>query len=211
MAAFPQLHTVAVKVPLESTGSNPSSSLSDLSEPVAGSRSSILLSCTLFTPQPLSHLIIVQNGSRAVLPDGTGACHLRPGALHLGLGEPTNELQRSLLVPLTCRPIQFSPTLVDRLSHPPSEKPKSTDEVVRQRLAAEAAHIRQQEAEILEKISAALEKENLDKEKPGMSSEVLGRDIEEVREKVQRMRNERSSRENEEVRRAKEGVVKCYL
>jgi altered-inheritance-of-mitochondria protein 13 len=80
---------------------------------------------------------------------------------------------------LTCRPIQFSPSLVDRLSHPPSEKPKSTDEVVRQRLAAEAAHIRQQEAEILEKISAALEKENLDKEKPGMSSEVLGRDIEE--------------------------------
>ncbi|GFZ48634.1 hypothetical protein JCM24511_06383 [Saitozyma sp. JCM 24511] len=107
--------------------------------------------------------------------------------------------------------VSFSPTLVDRLSHPPSEKPKSTDEVVRQRLAAEAAHIRQQEAEILEKISAALEKENLDKEKPGMSSEVLGRDIEEVREKVQRMRNERSSRENEEVRRAKEGVVKCYL
>lgn len=111
---------------------------------------------------------------------------------------------------------QFSPSLVSRLSSPAPDadagkKPaSSTDEIVRRRLAAEAEHIRAQEAEILNKISAALEKENLDKEKPGMSSEVLGRDIEEVREKVERMKKERESKEGEGVRRARQGVVECY-
>jgi altered-inheritance-of-mitochondria protein 13 len=81
---------------------------------------------------------------------------------------------------------------------------------VRRRLAAESAHIRQQEKEILSKISAALEKENMDKEKPGMSSEVLGRDIEEVREKVQKMAKERGEKEGAGVRKAKEGVISCY-
>lgn len=91
-----------------------------------------------------------------------------------------------------------------------SSPSSSTDDIVRRRLAAEAAHIRQQEAEILSKISAALEKENLDKEKPGMSSEVLGRDIEGVREKVARMKRERNEKEGEGVTKAKEEVVRCY-
>lgn len=110
---------------------------------------------------------------------------------------------------------QFSPSLIDRLSSPSSKSSSpaenSTDEIVRRRLAAESAHIRKQEADILAAISAALEKENMDKEKPGMSSEILGRDIEEVREKVERMKKERTEKEGEGVRKAKEGVVKCYL
>ena len=110
---------------------------------------------------------------------------------------------------------QFSPSLINRLaSPPPASSPSqgdSTDDIIRRRLAAESAHIRQQEADILKQISAALEKENLDKEKPGMSSEVLGRDIEEVREKVERMRKERSEKETQGVRSAREGVRRCYL
>lgn len=108
---------------------------------------------------------------------------------------------------------QFSPSLISRLSSPPDPSAKSTkpDDVVRRRLAAESAHLRAEEAEILSTISAALEKENLDREKPGMSSEVLGRDIEEVREKVERMGSERRAKESEGVRGAKEGVVRCYL
>lgn len=108
---------------------------------------------------------------------------------------------------------QFSPSLISRLSSPP-DKPNTSntpDDIVRRRLAAESAHLRSQEAEILSSISAALEKENLDREKPGMSSEVLGRDIEEVREKVERMGSGRREKESEGVRRAKEGVVRCYL
>lgn len=112
---------------------------------------------------------------------------------------------------------QFSPTLINRLSSPASssssgteDKPSSTDEIVRRRLAAESAHLRTQEAEILQAISAALEKENLDKEKPGMSSEVLGRDIEEVREKIERMKRDRLGNAGQGVQSAKEGVRKCY-
>ncbi|KAI9633969.1 uncharacterized protein MKK02DRAFT_38640 [Dioszegia hungarica] len=120
--------------------------------------------------------------------------------------------------------VQFSPSLIDRLSSAapsPDKSAKSsssvsgsssssTDDIVRRRLAAESAHIRQQESEILSKISAALEKENMDKEKPRMSSQVLSRDIEEVREKVGRMKREREQKEGEGVRKAKEGVVACY-
>lgn len=119
------------------------------------------------------------------------------------------------MVLTTVRLSQISPSLVDRLLHPadtPDSKTShaSTDDIVRKRLAAESAHLRTQEAEILSAISAALEKENLDKEKPGMSSEVLGRDIEEVREKVERMKQERESKEGEGVKRAKQAVVQCY-
>ncbi|ODO05699.1 hypothetical protein I350_04759 [Cryptococcus amylolentus CBS 6273] len=108
--------------------------------------------------------------------------------------------------------VQFSPSLISRLSspHEPTNPHANTDEVVRRRLAAESAHLRSQEAEILKSISAALEKENLDKEKPGMSSEVLGKDIEEIREKVERIR-ERKTKEGVAVKSARESVEKCYL
>jgi len=111
--------------------------------------------------------------------------------------------------------LQFSPTLINRLSNPSSKsddksKPSSTDEIVRRRLAAESEHLRTQEAEILRDISSALEKENLDKEKPGMSSEVLGRDIEEVREKIERMKSDRLGQVGKGVQSAQEGVRKCY-
>jgi altered-inheritance-of-mitochondria protein 13 len=111
---------------------------------------------------------------------------------------------------------QFSPTLIDRLSSPSSkssstnDKPSSTDDIVRRRLAAESAHLRTQEAEILQAISSALEKENLDKEKPGMSSEVLGRDIEEVREKIERMKKDRLGDVGKGVQGAQDKVRKCY-
>ncbi|KAK4687928.1 MICOS complex subunit MIC19, partial [Tremellales sp. Uapishka_1] len=109
--------------------------------------------------------------------------------------------------------VQFSPSLLDRLSSPstPSKPSSSNDDIIRKRLAAESAHLRSEEAAILSSISAALEKENLDKEKPGMSSEVLGRDIEEVREKVERMTRARKEKEGEGVRSSKSSVVKCYL
>ena len=107
--------------------------------------------------------------------------------------------------------VEFSPSLISRLANPSSgDKPTSTDEIVRQRLAAESAALRQKEAEILSSISAALEKENLDKEKPGMTSEVLGRDIEEVREKIERMAQDKKYKENPALVQAKEGVVLCY-
>lgn len=115
---------------------------------------------------------------------------------------------------------QFSPSLIDRLSSPApsssssssSSSNNSTDDIIRRRLAAESAHIRKQEADILAAISAALEKENITKEKqnPGISSNVLGRDIEQVREKVERMKKERNEKEGEGVRKAKEQVVRCY-
>ncbi|KAK8853144.1 hypothetical protein IAR55_003845 [Kwoniella newhampshirensis] len=114
--------------------------------------------------------------------------------------------------------VQFSPSLIDRLSSPThsssspsSSSSASSDDIVKRRLAAESAHLRSQEAEILSKISAALEKENLDKEKPGMSSEVLGRDIEEIREKVERIKERKAGKDKGEVRKAREGVEKCYL
>jgi len=164
-----------------------------------------VVNTTLLLAIPLD---ILQNGRRTVFAEPRSG-HLRSGAIDIRPG--TLELRASLIF-LSC---QFSPSLVSRLSSPApdaeSTKPTtSTDEIVRRRLAAEAEHIRAQEAEILNKISAALEKENLDKEKPGMSSEVLGRDIEEVREKVERMKKERESKEGEGVRRARQGVVECY-
>ncbi|KAK1921969.1 hypothetical protein DB88DRAFT_496731 [Papiliotrema laurentii] len=132
----------------------------------------------------------------------------------MGAGQSTQAGDQVISAPEPSTSVQFSPSLVSRLSSPATEqsteKHSSTDEIVRRRLAAESAHIRAQEAEILQSISAALEKENLDREKPGMSSEVLGRDIEEVREKVERMRKERAAREGEGVQRAREGVVRCY-
>ncbi|WVO12535.1 hypothetical protein L204_100135 [Cryptococcus depauperatus] len=102
---------------------------------------------------------------------------------------------------------QFSPALIDSLSsrHEPVPPSSSADDIIRRRLAAEAAHIRSQEAEILHSISAALEKENLDKDKAGLNSDVLGRDIEEIREKIERIR-ENKNREEEGVRLAREGV-----
>jgi altered-inheritance-of-mitochondria protein 13 len=111
--------------------------------------------------------------------------------------------------------LQFSPTLINRLSSPSSKsddssKPSSNDDIVRRRLATESAHLRTQEAEILQAISSALEKENLDKEKPGMSSEVLGRDIEEVREKIERIKRDRLGDVGKGVQSAQEGVRKCY-
>ncbi|WVQ90889.1 hypothetical protein IAS59_004675 [Cryptococcus gattii] len=108
--------------------------------------------------------------------------------------------------------VQFSPALISRLSspHEPAPPTSSTDDIVRRRLAAESAHLRSQEAEILHSISAALEKENLDRERPGMSSHVLGRDIDEIREKVERMR-EKKNNESEGVRLARQGVEQCYL
>ncbi len=86
----------------------------------------------------------------------------------------------------------------------------STDDLVRQRLAAESAALRQKEAEILGSISAALEKENLDREKPGMSSEVLGNDIEAVREKIERMAQDKKNLETPELAAARASVVACY-
>ncbi|OWZ35969.1 hypothetical protein C361_05289 [Cryptococcus neoformans Tu259-1] len=108
--------------------------------------------------------------------------------------------------------VQFSPALISRLAspHEPTAPTSNTDDVVRRRLAAESAHLRAQEADILKSISAALEKENLDREKPGMSSEVLGRDIDEIREKVERMKEKRN-KEGEGVKRARQGVEHCYL
>nr|ODN99939.1 hypothetical protein L204_02384 [Cryptococcus depauperatus CBS 7855] len=108
--------------------------------------------------------------------------------------------------------VQFSPALIDSLSsrHEPVPPSSSADDIIRRRLAAEAAHIRSQEAEILHSISAALEKENLDKDKAGLNSDVLGRDIEEIREKIERIR-ENKNREEEGVRLAREGVKQCYL
>lgn len=112
---------------------------------------------------------------------------------------------------------QFSPTLIDRLSHPSSKSasksndtPSSNDDIIRRRLAAESAHLRTQETEILQAISSALEKENLDKEKPGMSSEVLGRDIEEVREKIERIKRDRLGDVGKGVEGAQANVIKCY-
>ncbi|WVQ84307.1 hypothetical protein IAT38_006459 [Cryptococcus sp. DSM 104549] len=123
-----------------------------------------------------------------------------------------NAHEQVVTAPEPSTSVQFSPTLISRLSspHEPAPASSSTDEVVRRRLAAESAHLRAQEAEILKSISAALEKENLDKEKPGMSSEVLGRDIEEIKEKVERMKEKRT-KEGEAVRAARESVEKCYL
>lgn len=108
--------------------------------------------------------------------------------------------------------VQFSPALISRLSspHAPAPPTSTTDDIVRRRLAAESAHLRSQEAEILHSISAALEKENLDREKPGMSAQVLGRDIDEIREKVERMKEKRNN-EGEGVRLARQGVEQCYL
>lgn len=110
--------------------------------------------------------------------------------------------------------LQFSPTLIQRLANPgafaQAATASSTDELVRQKLAAESAALRQKEAEILSSISSALEKENLDRDK-GLSSEVLGRDIEEVREKVERIVEDKKTRLDNGVVRAKEGVVACYL
>ncbi|KIR98410.1 hypothetical protein L804_03981 [Cryptococcus deuterogattii 2001/935-1] len=108
--------------------------------------------------------------------------------------------------------VQFSPALISRLSspHEPVAPSSNTDDIVRRRLAAESAHLRSQEAEILHSISAALEKENLDREKPGMSSQVLGRDIEEIREKVERMK-EKKNNESEGVKLARQSVEQCYL
>ncbi|KIR62437.1 hypothetical protein I314_03379, partial [Cryptococcus bacillisporus CA1873] len=106
----------------------------------------------------------------------------------------------------------FSPALISRLSspHDPAPPTSSTDDIVRRRLAAESAHLRSQEAEILHSISAALEKENLDREKPGMSSQVLGRDIDEIREKVERIK-EKKNNESEGVKLARQSVEQCYL
>ncbi|KAL1412199.1 hypothetical protein Q8F55_003209 [Vanrija albida] len=110
--------------------------------------------------------------------------------------------------------VEFSPTLIQRLANPGAypapATAQSTDELVRQKLAAESAALRSKEAEILSSISSALEKENLDREK-GLSSEVLGRDIEEVREKVERIVEDRKNRQGAGVVAAKEGVVACYL
>lgn len=146
-----------------------------------------------------------------------GAGQSTPGAAQeqvISAPEPSTSVQvsRSHSLFAVIANSQFSPSLVSRLSSPaePINAQASTDDIVRRRLAAESAHIRAQEAEILQKISAALEKENLDKEKPGMSSEVLGRDIEEVREKVERMRKEREQKEGPEVTAAREGVIRCY-
>jgi altered-inheritance-of-mitochondria protein 13 len=106
--------------------------------------------------------------------------------------------------------------LIDRLSSPKSssskssDAPSSNDDIVRRRLAAESAHLRTQETEILQAISSALEKENLDKEKPGMSSEVLGRDIEEVREKIERIKRDRMGDVGKGVEGAQANVRKCY-
>ncbi|KAL7418509.1 hypothetical protein Q5752_006967 [Cryptotrichosporon argae] len=112
--------------------------------------------------------------------------------------------------------VEFAPSLISRLASPASPAPSttSTDDVVRQRLASEAAHIRQQEAEILSSISAALEKDNLDKEQgaaAGLSSDRLGRDIDDVREKVERLRREREGKESARIREAKDEVTRCYL
>ncbi|OCF38167.1 hypothetical protein I317_01465 [Kwoniella heveanensis CBS 569] len=131
----------------------------------------------------------------------------------MGAAQSSQNVQEQVIsAPEPSTSVQFSPSLISRLSSPHEETSPhaSADEVVRRRLAAESAHLRSQEAEILSSISAALEKENLDKEKPGMSSEVLGRDIEEVREKVERLK-ERRAREGEGVKAAREGVEKCYL
>ncbi|GMK55542.1 hypothetical protein CspeluHIS016_0205980 [Cutaneotrichosporon spelunceum] len=105
--------------------------------------------------------------------------------------------------------VEFAPSLLQRLMTPRSAAP-STDDLVRERLAAESAALRQKEAEILGSISAALEKENLDREKPGMSSEVLGHDIEAVREKIERMEKDKKNLETPELARARAEVVACY-
>ncbi|WRT70296.1 uncharacterized protein IL334_007294 [Kwoniella shivajii] len=131
----------------------------------------------------------------------------------MGAAQSSQNVQEQVITPSEPgTSVQFSPSLISRLSSPsePSSKNASADDIVRRRLAAESAHLRSQEAEILSSISAALEKENLDKEKPGMSSEVLGRDIEEVREKVERLK-ERRLRENQGVKKAREQVESCYL
>ncbi|EIW72243.1 hypothetical protein TREMEDRAFT_70657 [Tremella mesenterica DSM 1558] len=130
----------------------------------------------------------------------------------MGASQSAPTTQEHVVSPEPSTSVQFSPSLISRLSNPPSDTSSNNPEdVVRRRLAAESAHIRQQEAEILQSINAALEKENLDREKPGMSSEVLGRDIEEVREKVERMKKEKAAREGEGVRSARESVRRCYL
>ncbi|BEI92927.1 uncharacterized protein CcaverHIS019_0505550 [Cutaneotrichosporon cavernicola] len=105
--------------------------------------------------------------------------------------------------------VEFSPSLLQRLMAPRAAAP-STDDLVRQRLAAESAALRQKEAEILGSISAALEKENLDRDKPGTSSEVLGNDIEAVREKIARMAQDKKNLETPELAAARAGVVACY-
>ncbi|EAL19238.1 hypothetical protein CNBH3370 [Cryptococcus deneoformans B-3501A] len=106
--------------------------------------------------------------------------------------------------------VQFSPALISRLSTPHEPTPTSTtDDVVRRRLAAESAHLRAQEADILSAISAALEKENLDREKPGMSAHVLGSDIDHIREKIERMKDKRN-KEGDGVKLARQGVETCY-
>ncbi|WVO21145.1 uncharacterized protein IAS62_002451 [Cryptococcus decagattii] len=90
--------------------------------------------------------------------------------------------------------VQFSPALISRLSspHEPPPPTSSTDDIVRRRLAAESAHLRSQEAEILHSISAALEKENLDREKP---------------ERI----NHKKNNESQGIKLARQSVEQCYL
>ncbi|WVW86092.1 hypothetical protein I302_108131 [Kwoniella bestiolae CBS 10118] len=132
----------------------------------------------------------------------------------MGAAQSSQNVQEQVITPSEPgTSVQFSPSLISRLSSPSdpsSSSSNSPDDIVRRRLAAESANLRSQEAEILSKINAALEKENLDREKPGMSSEVLGKDIEQVREKVERLREKRLNT-SRGVREAREGVEKCYL
>ncbi|WVQ67097.1 uncharacterized protein L199_005291 [Kwoniella botswanensis] len=132
----------------------------------------------------------------------------------MGAAQSSQNVQEQVITPSEPgTSVQFSPSLISRLSSPSdssSSSSNSADDIVRRRLAAESANLRSQEAEILSKINAALEKENLDKEKPGMSSEVLGKDIEQIREKVERLK-EKKLNTSKGVREAREQVEKCYL
>ncbi|WWC64656.1 uncharacterized protein I303_107267 [Kwoniella dejecticola CBS 10117] len=134
----------------------------------------------------------------------------------MGAAQSSQNVQDQVILPSEpSTSVEFSPSLISRLSSPSSAGSSKTggdspDDIIRRRLHVEAENLRAKEAEILNKISSELEKENLDKEKPGMSSEILGKDIEQIREKVQRLRENRVN-EGKGVTEARKEVVGCYL
>ncbi|WWC91635.1 uncharacterized protein L201_006581 [Kwoniella dendrophila CBS 6074] len=136
----------------------------------------------------------------------------------MGAAQSSQNVQEQIITPSEPgTSVQFSPSLISRLSSPASNESStsnnsnSADEIVRRRLQVESENLRSQEKEILEKISNELEKENLNKEKPGMSSEVLSKDIEQIREKIERLKKHKIDNESKGVKAARDQVEQCYL
>merc|ERR1711879_161908 len=131
------------------------------------------------------------------------------------------------------RPVRFSPSLVQHLSDlpstsgdssnaPSSSRQATLDEHIRARINSELQALKQQEAEIQEKIQRALEKENLDKEAASAgngngnasgikSSTALMQELAEVARKVEAHREQRDVEKNfPQVHAARGSLVACY-